>query len=73
VIGPEPDGASLAIKSNPHDFGTYLSVVCHFAPDVAAALDYALRCESDGPQDWDEVARSELNLNPESGPDSERS
>ena len=28
--GAEPEGARLYIKSNPHDFGTYLSVECEF-------------------------------------------
>ncbi|HYE17366.1 MAG TPA: hypothetical protein VEA69_02920 [Tepidisphaeraceae bacterium] len=73
ALRPEPDGVRLAIQSNPHDFGTYLSVVCHYDPGVAAAIDYAFRCESDGPQEWDDAARAELNLNPGSRPDSERS
>jgi len=28
--GSEPQGARLYIKSNPHDFGSYLSVECEF-------------------------------------------
>ena len=31
--GPEPEGARLYIKSNPHDFGSYLSVECTFTWD----------------------------------------
>jgi hypothetical protein len=27
-FGPEPEGTRFSIKSNPHDFGIYLSVVC---------------------------------------------
>lgn len=69
-LGDEPDGASLSVHSNPHDFGSYLSVVCHFDPDVLAAVDYALRCESAGPADWDEVARIELSLDPDPNPES---
>src|SRR4051812_37419930 len=61
VLGDEPPGASLSVKSHPHDFGTYLSVVCHFDPEINAAADYAFRCESDGPQAWDEAARRELS------------
>jgi hypothetical protein len=30
TVGAEPDGAQLRVESNPHDFGTYLSVVCEF-------------------------------------------
>ena len=65
IFGDEPDGARLGIKSHPHDFGTYLTVVCFFDPDNAAAADYASRCEAQGPQEWDEQARRELNLNTE--------
>ena len=65
LFGAEPDGAHLGIKSHPHDFGTYLTVVCFFDPDNRAATDYASRCEADGPQEWDEQARQELDLNNE--------
>src|SRR5256885_15194424 len=72
-LGDEPPGATLSVKSNPHDFGTYLSVVCYFDPDDPAATDYAFKCEAKGPREWDEQARRELNLKPESESDSERS
>ncbi len=71
-LGEEPTGASLAVKSNVHDFGNYLSVVCYFDPANDAARDYALKCEAQGPLQWDEEARKELNLKPESESDSER-
>ena len=58
--GPEPDGARLAIQRNPHDFGTYLSVVCHYEPTKQASIDYAFRCENQSPANWDEEARREL-------------
>ena len=54
-IGPEPEGARLGIKSNPHDFGTYLDVVCYFEDDNPAAVEYAYRCESDAPTTWAEA------------------
>jgi hypothetical protein len=60
MFGPEPPGARLAIKSNDHDFGEYLSVVCWFDQDVPAAVDYAFHCEGQGPQLWDEQAQREL-------------
>jgi hypothetical protein len=60
ALGPEPPGARLAVRSNPHDFGTYLSVVCYYQSDNQAALDYAFRCESEGPEEWDEQAQKEL-------------
>ena len=63
VFGPEPMGARLAVHSNPHDFGTYLSVVCHYDPEHPASLEYAFKCEgSTSPQEWDELARHALNL-----------
>ena len=42
--GSEPEGARLYIKSNPHDFGSYLSVECDFTWDPSA--------EGDDPEDW---------------------
>jgi hypothetical protein len=65
TLGPEPDGARLGVRSNPHDFGPYLSVVCYFVAGNDPALDYAFRCESDGPEEWDDVARQELGLSPD--------
>ena len=61
TVGPEPDGARLSVRSNPHDFGTYLSVVCYYDPENQTALDYAFRCESDGPDEWDDLAREKLS------------
>ena len=53
VVGIEPEGAHLAVKSNPHDFGSYLSVVCYWDTDNEVAEAYAFRCESDGPLTWE--------------------
>ncbi len=61
ALGPEPTGATLQIKSNPHDFGTYLSVVCYYDVCNEDARNYAFRCESEGPDEWDAIARRELN------------
>jgi hypothetical protein len=61
TFGPEPEGAKLSLKSNPHDFGTYLSVVCFYDPEQPTSTDYAFRCE-DGPEEWDEQARQELAM-----------
>jgi hypothetical protein len=54
-LGEEPDGASLGIKSNSHDFGTYYEVVCRYDDDDPEAASYALKCESEGPKTWAEV------------------
>lgn len=60
VFGPEPAGAQLGVRSNPHDFGNYLSVVCYYDPQIKQTVDYAFRCESNGPEEWDAEARREL-------------
>ena len=65
TFGDEPDGTRLGVKSHPHDFGTYLTVVCFFDPLIPQAVGYASRCESEGPREWDEQARRELNLDTE--------
>jgi hypothetical protein len=55
AFGPEPEGARLTIKSNPHDFGSYLEVVCFFDPENEAAVNYAFKCEGEGPATWEEA------------------
>jgi hypothetical protein len=62
LLGNEPDGAHLTIKSHPHDFGSYLTVVCMFDDQDKAAAEYAARCDAQSPQEWDEIARRELEL-----------
>ena len=53
TVGEEPENAHLEIKSNPHDFGTYYEVVCYFDDDDEEATNYAYRCESEIPSQWD--------------------
>jgi len=60
LFGQEPDGAKLQIKSNPHDFGTYLEVVCWYDDAKDASVDYAFKCEGEGPEIWDKQALAEL-------------
>ena len=60
ALGPEPLGAKLDVRGNAHDFGTYYSVVGYYDPANEAAVEYALKCESSGPEEWDEEARREL-------------
>ena len=52
TVGPEPIGARLAVKSNPHDFGSYLEVVCYYDDENETATKYAFRCETDAPEHW---------------------
>ena len=62
--GTEPEGARLHIKSNPHDFGSYLSVECDFTWDPSnddedlwtISQPYAFAIEGDDMgvlQNWD--------------------
>jgi hypothetical protein len=53
-FGPEPEGARLAVKSFPHDFGDYLEVICYFDNTLPASVEYALRCEDNLPATWDD-------------------
>lgn len=53
-LGPESEGAHLAIKSFPHDFGTYLEVVCYYDDENEEAARYAYRCETEAPRTWDD-------------------
>ena len=61
-LGNEPDGARLGMKSHPHDFGTYMTVVCHYDVQDEASSAYAWRCEEHCPDEWDDEARRELQL-----------
>ncbi len=56
-LGQEPPGAHLAIKSCPHDFGTYYEVVCWYDDDNQDAVNYAYLCESDAPRTWNDDKR----------------
>lgn len=53
-LGSEPEGARLQVKSNPHDFGTYLEVACYYDDENEEAKTYAYLCESDAPKTWDD-------------------
>lgn len=53
TFGPEPEGARLAIKLFPHDFGSYREVVCYYENNNPKAIEYAFRCESETPATWE--------------------
>lgn len=61
-LGPEPEGTHLGIRSNPHEFGAYLEVVCYFDDRDEEARAYAYKCESDGPRKWDDDGRREQTI-----------
>jgi hypothetical protein len=53
-FGNEPEGAELKIKSNPHDFGTYLDVVCYYEEENEEDELYAFNLEENLPEKWEE-------------------
>jgi hypothetical protein len=63
VIGPEPEHANLRVKSFPHDFGTYVEVVCYYDDEDRGSLDYALKCEGSSLlANWDTEAQKDLHV-----------
>ena len=61
-LGEPPIGASLGIKSNPHDFGTYLEVVAYFDDSYPESVEWAFGIEANTPAEWDREARQELGI-----------
>jgi hypothetical protein len=61
VCGDPPPGARFRIVANPHDFGTYYSVVVEYDPSDSEAVAYACRCDDTAPARWDDAARLELD------------
>jgi len=53
-------GVYFRVKSNPHDFGSYLSVQVVFDDEDEAQTEWAYTIEDDLPVAWDEDARNEL-------------
>lgn len=52
-LGEPPEGASLVVRSNRHDFGTYYEVAVKYDEAKEAAIDYAFKVESEAPTEWD--------------------
>lgn len=61
-FGKEVGSARLKIKHNPHDFGTYLSVICEYNDENKEEIEYAFKLESETPEYWDERAKVELGI-----------
>lgn len=53
VCGPEPEGARLTIKSQQHEFGSYLECCVVFDGNNEAAAAYAAKCDDSAPTTWD--------------------
>ena len=54
------NGCSLAIKSFPHDFGSYKEVVIYFDDENEASESYAIHIENNTPEFWDDLAKGYL-------------
>jgi len=52
-LGQEPHGAWLRIKGFPHDFGTYLEVICVLDTNDETAIEYAFNAEGNAPTRWE--------------------
>ena len=53
-------GVYFRIRSNPHDFGSYLSVEACFNDEDEAQTEWAYTIENEIPEAWDDEARAEL-------------
>jgi hypothetical protein len=51
--GPEPEGSTLRVRSNPHDLGDYVTVVYFFDDERKDHIEYMQKLESDGPLNWE--------------------
>jgi hypothetical protein len=57
---PQAMDAFYIVKANPHEFGTYREVGIKFNENDEAAGDWAWDMQDNGPDQWDEQARAEL-------------
>jgi hypothetical protein len=57
---PPPGDAYISIKSNPHDFGSYLSLKLNFDDESEEETEWAYKIEGGTPEFWDEEARTFL-------------
>lgn len=62
TLGEPPAGVRFRIAANPHDFGTYYSVVVEYDGNDVEAAAYAARGDEAAPEHWDAAARDELGL-----------
>lgn len=60
---PPPPGASLTIRANPRDFGTYREVAVRYDLEDAAQFAYAYFLDASTPEFWDAEAKAYLKQN----------
>lgn len=53
TFGEPPAGSRFAVKSFPHDFGSYYEVVVYFDDDYPASEDFAFKVERALPETWE--------------------
>lgn len=61
-FGQEPPCAKLATKLFPHDFGSYIEVVCYYNDDDEESKNYAYKIDYNTPANWDEQSKRELDI-----------
>jgi hypothetical protein len=54
-FGTPPFGSLLNVHSNPHDFGSYLSIRYVFNDVDDGHIEYLNRVENNWPKDWDDT------------------
>lgn len=62
TFGPEPKGARLFVREEPHKLGIQLSVGFAHQQADDAGVKYAIRCLTEPPLRWDAEARKYLGL-----------
>jgi len=55
-----PDGVYFAVKSNSHEFGSYLDICVVYDDSDEEQMNFAYSVEDTAPAEWDEQARAEL-------------
>ena len=55
-LGEPPIGVLIRPHRNEHDFGPYYSLRVYYNPNLPDAVAYALACEGDFPETWDDNA-----------------
>lgn len=55
VCGEPPEGATLTVKTEQHDYGPYREVVITYDGNNLAAAEYAQRCDEQAPTTWAEA------------------
>lgn len=55
VCGEPPEGATLRIKAEQHDYGQYREVAVEFDATKPEAVAYAVKCDENAPTTWEQA------------------